>query len=40
MRWVKKLPPAKPIWLMRTTITLWALSIVGGVSVYITAYVL
>jgi hypothetical protein len=40
MRWAKRLPPAKPIWLMRATIGLWALALVGGVSVYVVAYVL
>ena len=40
MRWARRLPPAKPIWLMRTTLGLWALALAGGVSVYIVSYIL
>ena len=38
MYWVKTLPPTKPLWLMRTTITLWTLAFMGGTVVYISLY--
>lgn len=39
MYWLKSLPPDQPIWLMRTTIILWFLTVLGGVGVYLVAYV-
>ncbi len=36
--WIKTLPPKKPIWLMRVTITLWFLTVLGGLFVYLTLY--
>jgi len=38
MYWVESLPPKKPLWLMRITMTLWLLTIIGGTSLYIVAY--
>lgn len=38
MYWVETLPPQRPIWLMRVTIVLWMLSLVGGIVVYIRLY--
>lgn len=40
MYWIESLPPRKPIWLMRTTISLWMLTILGGIGLYTIAYVL
>jgi hypothetical protein len=40
MYWIQRLPPARPIWLMRTTLALWLLTLVGGIVVYIVRYVL
>ncbi len=40
MYWVKQLPPERPIWLMRVTMTLWLLTVVGGVGVYVVGYAL
>lgn len=40
MYWIESLPPKKPIWLMRTTIFLWLLTIFGGIGLYTVAYVL
>ncbi len=39
MYWIESLPPRKPIWLMRTTIILWFLTVIGGVGVYLVSYV-
>ncbi len=39
MNWLEDLPPKKPIWLMRSTITLWSVAIITGVAVYVTLYV-
>ena len=39
MRWIEQLPPSRPIWLMRTTLTLWLLTLIGGVVVYVVSYV-
>ncbi len=36
---IKRLPPRKPIWLMRTTIILWLLTVIVGVAVYVVSYV-
>jgi uncharacterized membrane protein YozB (DUF420 family) len=38
MYWAEQLPPEKPIWLMRTTLTLWILTAIGGTSVYMLLY--
>lgn len=35
MYWLKQLPPASPIWLMRITLGLWMLTAIGGVAVYV-----
>lgn len=40
MYWIKQLPPKNPLWLMRITITLWILSVIGGIGVYIVSYVI
>ena len=40
MYWIKKLPPKKPLWLMRITIILWIVTIVAGFGVTIIAYVI
>ncbi len=40
MYWMESLPPSKPIWLMRITIILWFLTVLGGVGVYLVSYVL
>jgi uncharacterized membrane protein YozB (DUF420 family) len=40
MRWIERLPPKRPIWLMRTTLTLWLLTVIGGLAVYVISYVL
>jgi cytochrome b561 len=40
MYWVERLPPEKPIWLMRTTAIFWLLTITGGIAVYLVTYVL
>ena len=40
MYWVETLPPKKPIWLMRITMTLWLLTVAGGFGVYAVSYML
>lgn len=40
MRWVERLPPDEPIWLMRTTLGLWLLTLLGGTLLYVVSYVL
>lgn len=40
MYWIEQLPPDRPIWLMRTTLGLWLLTLIGGIGVYVVAYVL
>ncbi|MFZ6029035.1 MAG: hypothetical protein ACOYYS_15080 [Chloroflexota bacterium] len=35
MYWLKQLPPEHPLWLMRITLTLWLLMVVGGVATYV-----
>ena len=40
MYWVKSLPPRRPIWLMRTTLILWTVTVVGGIANYLSLYVL
>lgn len=32
MYWIKQLPPSRPIWLMRTTLGLWLLTLVGEIA--------
>lgn len=39
MYWLENLPPREPIWLMRVTIVLWMLSLLGGIVVYLLLYV-
>lgn len=39
MQWLENLPPKQPIGLMRITIILWLLTVLGGVFVYLTLYV-
>ena len=34
MYWIKELPPRQPVWLMRSTLTLWALSVLSGSIIY------
>jgi hypothetical protein len=38
MYWVERLPPKEPLWLMRVTLTLWSLTVIGGTAVYVVAY--
>jgi uncharacterized membrane protein YozB (DUF420 family) len=38
MYWIERLPPARPIWLMRTTLGLWLLALIGGIAVYVISY--
>jgi hypothetical protein len=38
MYWIERLPPKQPIWLMRTTLTLWLLTLLGGGIVYVISY--
>ena len=38
MYWIESLPPDKPIWLMRITISLWMLTIIGGTVVYVLSF--
>ena len=40
MSWLKNLPPNRPLWLMRITLGLWALTVIGGIFVYLTLYVM
>lgn len=40
MYWANNLPPRKTIWLMRTTIALWILTVLGGIGVYVVSYVI
>ncbi|MFW5714439.1 MAG: hypothetical protein ACOCYU_07195 [Brevefilum sp.] len=40
MYWIESLPPREPIWLMRTTIILWLLTVTGGVGLYTMANIL
>jgi uncharacterized membrane protein YozB (DUF420 family) len=39
MYWIERLPPDRPIWLMRTTLGLWLLTLIGGIAVYVISYV-
>lgn len=38
MNWRRKWPPRRPLWLMRISLALWLLSIVGGTGVYLLLY--
>jgi hypothetical protein len=38
MYWIEGLPPGRPIWLMRTTLILWLLTVSGGIVVYVVSY--
>lgn len=38
MYWVKSLPPTRPIWLMRITIFLWTVTVLGGTGAYLILY--
>lgn len=38
MYWIKRLPPDRAIWLMRTTLVLWLLTAIGGIVVYVVSY--
>jgi hypothetical protein len=40
MYWLEHLPPDEPIWLMRVTIILWLLTLIGGAAVYVVSYAL
>jgi uncharacterized membrane protein YozB (DUF420 family) len=40
MYWIESLPPKQPIWLMRATIILWILTVIGGMGLYTVAYIL
>lgn len=40
MYWYKQLPPDRPLWLMRVTMILWLMTLVGGTAVYLALYVL
>jgi len=40
MQWRKKWPPRRSRWLMRITLILWAISVVGGTLLYLNLYVL
>jgi len=40
MYWIENLPPKEPLWLMRTTIALWILTVLGGIGVYVVSYVI
>ena len=37
---LKQLPPDRPIWLMRSTLALWMLALIGGVGVYVVSFVI
>lgn len=39
MYWAEELPPERPIWLMRITLVLWLLTVIGGTAVYVASYV-
>lgn len=39
MAWLKRLPPQRPLWLMRITIGLWLLTAIGGTFVYYALYI-
>lgn len=40
MKWAKKLPPRRTRVLMRVAMILWALTMLGGIALYVVAYVL
>ena len=37
---IDTLPPKNPLWLMRITIALWLLTVLGGIGVYIVSFVI
>jgi uncharacterized membrane protein YozB (DUF420 family) len=39
MYWLEDLPPDEPIWLMRVTMAMWMLTLIGGTFVYFLLYV-
>ena len=38
MYWIDTLPPKKPLWLMRIAITIWLITILGGIGVYLISF--
>lgn len=38
MNWLKRLPPRRPRWLMRAALTLWMISVISGLGVYLLLY--
>ncbi|MGC9357679.1 MAG: hypothetical protein ACP5GX_07430 [Anaerolineae bacterium] len=40
MYWFEDLPPRQPLWLMRVTMAMWVLTLIGGTFVYSLLYVL
>lgn len=40
MYWLEALPPEQPLWLMRVTMILWLLTLIGGTVVYVVSYAL
>ncbi len=40
MKWAKKLPPHRTRVLMRVAMVLWVLTMVGGIALYVVAYIL
>jgi len=40
MNWLKRLPPRNTRWLMRITLLLWLLTVIGGTAIYGLLYVL
>lgn len=39
MNWRKKWPPRRPLWLMRISLILWLMTVIGGSGVYLLLYV-
>jgi hypothetical protein len=40
MKWAQDFPPKKPLWLMRISLILWVLTMLGGAFLYLAAYVI
>jgi uncharacterized membrane protein YozB (DUF420 family) len=40
MKWAEDFPPKKPLWLMRISLIMWVLTLLGGTFLYLAAYVL
>ncbi|MBN1179323.1 MAG: hypothetical protein JXD18_08935 [Anaerolineae bacterium] len=38
MNWLKKLPPRRTFWLMRVTLAMWLMAVVGGTAIYVLWY--